>query len=142
MAKNVTFFCFLIKKPIFVTEFTKSMLKIAVMKNANIIIRTLREQLGYSQDAVANFLKVKREMVSYYETGARELPLGVLEKLADLFGVDLEIFFTDNVEDVNTELAFAFRANELNENDLESIAAFRKIIKNYQRITNLEKRDA
>lgn len=112
------------------------------MLKAGIIIRTLREKFGYSQDAVANFLEVKREMISYYETGAREVPLEVLEKLADLFGVDLEIFFAENAEEATTELAFAFRAEELNEIDLESIAAFRRIIKNYQRITKLEKKDA
>jgi transcriptional regulator with XRE-family HTH domain len=106
------------------------------------IIRLLREKFGFSQEAVSNYLKIKREMISYYETGSREVPLTVLEKLADLFGVDLEIFFAGNVETVDTDLAFAFRADELNEKDMESIAAFRKIIKNYQRITNLEKRDA
>ena len=112
------------------------------MQHAGTIIKTLRDRFGYNQDAVANFLGIKREMISYYETGAREIPLEILEKLADLFGVDLEIFFSDSAEDAITELAFAFRAEELNENDLESIASFRKIIKNYQRITRLEKKDA
>lgn len=112
------------------------------MQNTGTIIRILREKSGYSQDAVANFLGIKREMISYYETGSRDASLEVLEKLADLFGVDLEIFFSDNLEDVKTELAFAFRASELTEKDLESIAAFRRIIKNYQRIIKLEKGDA
>ncbi|ATL46997.1 transcriptional regulator [Chitinophaga caeni] len=112
------------------------------MTNADTIIRTLREKFGYSQEVVANFLGVKREMISYYETGAREAPLEVLEKLADLFGVDLDIFFSDTMEAASTELAFAFRANEFNEKDLESIAAFRRVIKNYQRITNLEGKNA
>lgn len=112
------------------------------MLKTGAIIRTLREKFGYSQDAVANFLSVKREMISYYETGSREVPLEVMERLADLFGVDLEIFFSENVEEVTTNLAFAFRANELNEKDLESIAAFRRVIKNYQRIKNLEKKNA
>lgn len=110
--------------------------------HAGIAIKALREKFGYSQDAVAKFLGVKREMISYYETEARETPLQTLEKLADLFGVDLEIFFADSVEEATTELAFAFRADELNERDLESIASFRRIIKNYQRITKLEKKDA
>lgn len=112
------------------------------MRHAGLIIKALRERFGYSQDAVANFLGVKREMISYYETGAREAPLNILEKLADLFGVDLEIFLSDSFEEAATELAFAYRATELNEKDLESIAAFRRIIKNYQRITKLGKRDA
>lgn len=121
----------------FVTNF-----KIIFMQHTGIIIKTLREKFGYSQDAVASFLGVKREMISYYETGAREIPLDIIERLADLFGVDLEIFFSDNIEEAITELAFAFRADDLNEKDLESIAAFRKVIKNYQRITKLEKKDA
>ena len=112
------------------------------MLNEGIIIRTLRDKFGYSQNAVANFLGVKREMISYYETGAREVPLEALEKLADLFGVDLEIFFAENAEEATIDLAFAFRADKLNEKDLGSIAAFRRVIKNYQRIKNLEKKNA
>ena len=112
------------------------------MLNEGIILKNLREKFGYSQDALTNFLNIKRETISYYETGAREIPLEVLEKLADLFGVDLEIFFNDNAETAMTDLAFAFRANELEERDMEGIAAFRRIIKNYERILKLEKRDA
>lgn len=123
-----------------IINFTPS--KIIAMLKIGLIISTLREKFGYSQDAVANFLKVKREMISYFETGAREVPLEVLEKLADLFGVDLEIFFTDSEEEIVTELAFAFRAEELNEKDLVGIAVFRKIIKNYQRISNLGEKNA
>ena len=112
------------------------------MQHAGKIIKVLREKFGYSQDAVANFLGVKREMISYYETGARETSLEILEKLSDLFGVDVELFFSDSVEDAKTVLAFAFRADELNEKDLKSIADFRRVIKNYQRINNLEKKNA
>lgn len=108
------------------------------------IMKSLREKFGYSQDAVAGLLCIKRELISYYETGAREVPLEILEKLSDLFGVDLELFFSDNVEETISELAFAeaFRADDLGKKDLEGIIAFRRIIKNYQRILNLEKKDA
>jgi len=112
------------------------------MEHAAHIIKRLREKLGYNQEAISNFLGIKREMVSYYENGKREIPLETLEKLANLFGVDLEIFFSESVEDASTDIAFAFRADDLSTKDLESIAEFRKIIKNYQRITNLEKNNA
>ena len=112
--------------------------------NEGVIMKRLREKFGYSQDAVAGLLSIKRELISYYETGAREVPLEVLEKLSDLFGVDLEVFFSDNVEEAVSELVFAeaFRADDLDKKDLEGIIAFRRIIKNYQRILNLEKKDA
>jgi len=106
------------------------------------IIKAYREKMKLSQDAVANFLNIKREMVSYYETGAREVPLEVLEKLSDLFGIDLEVFFSESQEELNTELALAFRADELDGEDLESISAFKKIIKNYQRMINIEVKNA
>ncbi|MFB6454954.1 helix-turn-helix domain-containing protein [Chitinophaga sp. Hz27] len=107
------------------------------MEHAAVILKTLREKLGFNQETIANFLGTKREMVSYYETGAREIPLDALEKLADLFGVDLAIFFADSLEEASIDISFAFRADELGSEDIESIAAFRKIIKNYHRITNL-----
>jgi len=112
------------------------------MNNQGVTIKALREKFGYSQEDLARFLGVKREMISYYETAVREVPLEILERLADLFGVDLDIFFSDNIDEAITEIAFAFRADELNKNDLESIASFRRIIKNYQRIINLEKKYA
>ena len=127
---------------IFVTHMKSIILKNHYMLKSGTIIKKLREKFGYNQDAVGDYLGIQRGMISYYETGSREAPLEVLEKLADLFGVDLEIFFSEDVEEATTDLAFAFRADELNEKDLESIASFRRVIKNYQRIKNLEKRNA
>jgi len=112
------------------------------MLTVGAIMKKLREKNGYSQEAIADFLVIKREMISYYETGARETPLEILEKLSDLFGVELAIFFSEDIEEVMSEMAFAFRADELNKKDMEGISYFRKIIKNYQRITNLEKNNA
>lgn len=55
--------------------------------------------------------------------------------MADLFGVDLKNFFSDHIEDAVTEITFPSKADQLDEKDLESIAAFRKMINNYQRVT-------
>ncbi len=70
------------------------------MLDTGVIIKTLRGKLGYSQEAIAGYLSAKREMISYYETGAREVPLETLEKLAPLFGVDVDIFFNEQPEKV------------------------------------------
>lgn len=112
------------------------------MSSAGNVIKLLREKLGYGQEAVAQFLSVKREMISYYETGARDIPFDSLEKLADLFGVELEIFLSDHPEDALAEMAFAFRAEELNEKDLSGIAKFRNIVRNYHRLIKLEQKNA
>lgn len=102
-------------------------------------IKLFREKMGYSQETVATFLGIKREMISYFETGARSPNLTQLEKLSDLFGIDLDVFFTEDIKEVELDCSLAFRADNLRDLDLKSIMAFRKIIKNYRRITNLEK---
>lgn len=105
--------------------------------NTGLIIKGLRDKYGYTQDKVAVFLGIKREMISFYETGEREVPLEVLEKLSDLFGVDLDVFFIDNVDEAVAEVVFAFRKNDFDNDDMEAMAAFGKIVKNYLKINNL-----
>jgi transcriptional regulator with XRE-family HTH domain len=105
--------------------------------NTGLVIRGLRDKYGYTQDKVAAFLGIKREMISFYETGEREVPLEVLEKLSDLFGVDLDVFFVDNVDEALAEVVFAFRKNDLDDDNMDAMAAFGKIVKNYLKINNL-----
>ena len=105
--------------------------------NTGLIIKGLRDKYDYTQDKVAEFLGIKREMISFYETGEREVPLEVLEKLSDLFGVDLDVFFVDNVDEALAEVVFAFRKNDFDNDDMDAMAAFGKIVKNYLKINNL-----
>jgi transcriptional regulator with XRE-family HTH domain len=102
-----------------------------------LVIKGLREKYGYTQDKVAAFLGIKREMISFYENESREIPLEILEKLSDLFGVELDVFFVDNVDEALAEVVFAFRKDDLETNDMENMAAFGKIVKNYLKINNL-----
>lgn len=97
-------------------------------------IKLLRTKIGLSQEELGKYLKVHREVISNYETGGRQIPLTQLERLADLFGVDLIDLLEPSSDTVTTNVAFAFRADSLHENDLESIADFRKIVKNYMKI--------
>ncbi|MCI9843394.1 helix-turn-helix domain-containing protein [Flavobacterium pectinovorum] len=102
-----------------------------------LIIKGLRDKYGYTQDKVAEFLGIKREMISFYENNEREVPLEILEKLSDLFGIDLDVFFVDNVDEALAEVVFAFRKNDLDNNDMDAMADFGKIVKNYLKIKNL-----
>lgn len=105
--------------------------------NTGLIIKGLRDKYGYTQDKVAEFLGIKREMISFYENEEREVSLDVLEKLSDLFGVDLDVFFIDNVDEALAEVVFAFRKNDIKDNDMEAMADFGRIVKNYLKINNL-----
>jgi len=100
-------------------------------------IKFYRENSGFSQENVANFLKVKREMISYYETGAREIPLEILDRLSDLFGVDVAEFLEEDEKNVKENLICAFRTDGIAESDLETIAQFKAIVKNYLKVTKL-----
>ena len=102
-----------------------------------LVIKGLREKYGYTQDKVAEYLGIKREMISFYENEGREIPLEVLEKLSDLFGVELDVFFVDNVDEALAEVVFAFRKDDLESDDMDNMAAFGKIVKNYLKINNL-----
>lgn len=99
------------------------------LANANIV--TLRKKLGLTQEAVAIFLNVKREIISYYETGSRNISLDHYEKLADLFGVELQDLLETDLTLVKVNEAFAFRATEVTNEDLQQIVIFRKIVKNH-----------
>ncbi|MEY4834536.1 MAG: hypothetical protein RI980_651 [Bacteroidota bacterium] len=102
-----------------------------------LVIKGLREKYGYTQEKVAEYLGIKREMISFYENEGREITLEILEKLSDLFGVELDVFFIDNVDEALAEVVFAYRKDNLNNNDMENMAAFGKIVKNYLKINNL-----
>lgn len=102
-----------------------------------LVIRGLRERYGYTQEKLASFLDIKREMVSFYETNEREAPLEILEKLSDLFGVELAVFFSETVEEAMAEVVFAFRKDSVNESDMEKLSDFGKIVKNYIKINRL-----
>ena len=96
--------------------------------------KQLRNNLGFTQEKVAAYLGCNREEVSYYENGTREIPFSILEKASDLFGVELEEFFS---KEETVGIRIAYRADNYSVEDLEEIARFKRIIKNYQRIDRL-----
>jgi transcriptional regulator with XRE-family HTH domain len=108
------------------------------MSPLNRNLESLRKRLGYSQENVAQFLNVSHTIISNYETGKYEPTHEHLTKLADLYGVDIVDLFSEDVSLNNYNLAFAFRADTLKAEDLESISKFKKIIKNYLVLKSFE----
>jgi len=101
-------------------------------------IKSYRERLKLSQQEVANFLGVPREMISYWENGQREISLEMLEKLSDLFGIELINLLEENEHITQADLALAFRSEGLNQSDLEQISSFHRIVKNYLKIQEIK----
>ena len=100
-------------------------------------IKRLRDASGFTQDIVANYLNVNRSAYANYETGARELPLQLMEKLADLYGCEMYDLYSEDVDVVSTMLATAFRVDTLSREDIEQIAAFKRIVNNSLKMDKL-----
>jgi transcriptional regulator with XRE-family HTH domain len=101
-------------------------------------IREFRTKLGITQDELASFCSIKRSMISYYETGEREVSLLHLDKIAEYMNIDMDVFLEENPKDIKPDLAFAFRANELSASDRDSIASFKSIVKNFLKMKKIE----
>lgn len=109
---------------------------------ANIIgknIKTLRENMGFTQASIANFLKIDQSMISKVEKGERTLSIDMLEKLSCLFGVTVEAMEKEIISESN--LSVAFRADELSTNDMETISAINRIAMNVTFLTELLKKE-
>ncbi len=98
-------------------------------------IKLFREQSGFTQRTIAEYLHVDQSLVSMAESGKRGFTADMLEKLADLFGVPLSAFETEEME--MKALSFALRASEIDETDMETIRVIHRIALNSRFITEL-----
>ena len=94
-------------------------------------IKRLREQMGLTQEALGQYLGTSREQVGYYELGSRAVSAAHLAKLADLYCMDEYEFYEEDLEKIQINLAFAFRAENISPDNLNTIAQFKRIVKNY-----------
>jgi len=101
-------------------------------------IKLFRDKLEISQSELADYCGIQREVLSYYENGKREVSLLHLEKFAEYLNIDLETFLEENPTEIQPDLSLAFRANELTADDRNSIACFKRIVKNYLKMKNIE----
>lgn len=114
------------------------------MKKQNITgnnIKYFREKMGIRQEDIAKYLGVKREVISYYENGSRDVPLEKLNAMADLFKVDLYDLMEENIDLQKANVVFAFRANTVSPDDMKVIAEFGRIVKNYIKLKELYDRN-
>ena len=100
-------------------------------------LKRLRAAAHLTQDNVAEFLGVRRSAYANYEAGEREVPLDVMEKTADLFGCDLYDLYAEDKKSQEKMLATAFRVNDLSVEDMQQIAAFKGVVKNYLKMNQM-----
>ena len=100
-------------------------------------LKLLREANNYTQENIADFLGIKRSTYSNYETGDREAPWPVIEKLANLYGCDLYDMESDDADVLQGVLACAFRVDSLSVEDMKQVAAFKQLVKNYVKMKKI-----
>ena len=100
-------------------------------------LKNLRDKTGYTQDFVAKYLEVTRELISFYETGSRSVSASHLEKLSDLYHVEPQKMKREILDTETITIACAFRADGFEEEDLYALAWFQGVVKNYLRIKKI-----
>ena len=94
-------------------------------------IKRLRVANDFTQEKVADFLGIGRSAYANYEAGTREIPIDIIERLADLFGCDTYLLYEDNEVAVNEMLTTAFRVEDAAPEDMAVIADFKRMVKYY-----------
>lgn len=91
-------------------------------------LRELRKESKITQEQLAQYLEVDQSMITKLENGTRNLNTTLIEKLCSLYGCSEKYLLGE--EDSYIPLNFAFRANGIQAEDFESIAAINKIVMN------------
>lgn len=88
-------------------------------------LRMMREEAGLRQGQIADFLGVTQTFISKVETGERNLTVDQLENLVNLYGYSLASFA--GMEQNPHPIQFAFRAQDVSQDDLRVIAEVSRI---------------
>lgn len=100
-------------------------------------LKVLRENSGYTQKQISEFLCINRSAYANYESGERVAPMNVLEGVAKLFGVDLSVLFEEDSSKVQSMLLCAFRAEGLSVEDMKQVAEFKDVAMSYLKMVKL-----
>lgn len=98
-------------------------------------LKLMREQTGLRQEQIAEFLGVTQAYISKVETGERNLTVDQLENLVNLYGYSLSTFA--NMQDSVRPIQFAFRAQEVSQDDLKVISDIGRIAINSRFMTEI-----
>lgn len=94
----------------------------------NIRLKLLRKESKITQEQLAKYLDVDQSMITKLENGTRSLNVTLMEKICNLFGCSEKYLMGE--DDMYIPLNFAFRANAIQTEDLQSIAVVNKIVMN------------
>ena len=99
-------------------------------------LKYLRCLNDFTQEMTADALGIARSTYDNYENGRREAPISVLERASDLFGCEFEQLFSQEIQRQGV-LVCTFRQDGLTASDLNAIADFKALAKQYMKLKRL-----
>lgn len=100
-------------------------------------LKDLREMNGLTQEEVAKIMGVKREVISYYENGKREIPITNLQKLLSFLGIELDDFKKENYK---RKIQVAYRKENISDKNFEQVIWLNRFVMNLSKIKKLNKK--
>lgn len=91
-------------------------------------LKTMREDAALRQCQIAKYLGVTQTFISKVEAGERNLTVDQLERLINLYGYDIDYFI--NMDQEAQPFQFAFRAQDVSQDDLNAISDITRIAMN------------
>ncbi len=98
-------------------------------------LKIMREKAGLRQGQIAKYLGVTQTYISKVESGERVMTVDQVEKLVNLYGYSLDAF--ERLECDTNPIQFAYRAQDVSQEDLEAIGEIGKIVINGRFMSNL-----
>lgn len=86
-------------------------------------LKNLREQNNYSQNSIATFLGISRQMYIKYEQGEVEPPVKVIIQLAKFYRVPYEYILDDKIGDVHVSVDYDHQYKKTEEKTLDVSSA-------------------
>lgn len=100
-------------------------------------LKTLREKSRLSQKQLASYLDIDQSYLSKIESNERQVNIEILDKLAILFGLEIEDFDKDVMEP--KEIHFSLRSRDIESEDLKAICQINTIASNSKQMAELLK---
>jgi transcriptional regulator with XRE-family HTH domain len=108
-------------------------------KNISRNLLNYRKKYGYSQEHIANYLDIEKRIINDYENVKRDISLVHLNKLCDLFNIELEDFIKPIPINKIKKLVIPINHN-VTKQDMISIASFHRAINNYIKMNEMIKK--
>lgn len=89
--------------------------------------KELRKEHHYTQKDIANILNVKPTTISAWELGNNSPRMDMLQKISDVFNVDIGYFFdekSNQTVDLDDDVIFTYEGRKIPKEDLEMIKRF------------------